>query len=98
MSYDSNKAVWEDPRHSWDGVMVGKVFTPSFMGIDEIVDLNSVKTPEINWQSSLMTHRRMSLPEEAMLADTQASADIKESTESSTTNLEEKLLSAECNL
>lgn len=78
-SCDSNKGVWEDPRHSWDGVMMGRSFMPSFSGVGETADLNSEKTLDVDWRNSSMTHRRRaSLPEESMLADSRLSIDGKD--------------------
>lgn len=95
MSCDSNKGVWEDPRHSWDGVMMGKVFAPSITGVGEAVDLTFETTSEVEFHNSLMTHRRrVSLPEEAMLAGPRLSIDGKDA---STAYLAENLVSAESN-
>ncbi|XXG84986.1 hypothetical protein AAC387_Pa11g0172 [Persea americana] len=95
MSCHSNKGVWEDPRHSWDGVMMGKVFAPPITGVGEAVDLNFETASEVEWHNSLMTHRRrVSLPEEAMLADPRLSIDGKDA---STAYLAENLVSAESN-
>ncbi|XP_058083029.1 protein OCTOPUS-like [Magnolia sinica] len=99
-SYNSNNAFWEDPRHSWDGVMMGKAFTPSFTGI-EAVDGKLMGTSGIDWRNSLMSHRRrMSLPEEDISSlDPRPSTDSKDMGKMSTVSLdEEKCMLAGSNL
>ncbi|XP_068646047.1 protein OCTOPUS-like isoform X2 [Aristolochia californica] len=70
-SCDSSKVHWEDPRHSWDGVMMGKTFAPTFMGIEE--DPNS----------SIFYSRR-SLPEDATMDESRLSTDTKDMYRTST--------------
>ncbi|XP_068640666.1 protein OCTOPUS-like [Aristolochia californica] len=83
-SCDSCKVHWEDPRHSWDGVMMGKTFAPTFMGIEE--DPNS----------SIFYSRR-SLPEGATMDESRLSTDTKDMYKTSTTtSYEEKAVSVGC--
>lgn len=53
LSYDPNKAAWEDPRHSWDGSMASRAFACSFSCVEEDRD------SDCSWPSE----RRRSLPE-----------------------------------
>ncbi|KAG9441366.1 hypothetical protein H6P81_017220 [Aristolochia fimbriata] len=77
ISCDSSKVHWEDPRHSWDGVMMGKTFAPTFMGIEE--DPNS----------SIFYSRR-SLPGDATMDDPRLSTDTKDMYKTSTTTSSEE--------
>ncbi|KAL5981426.1 hypothetical protein ACLOJK_015486 [Asimina triloba] len=96
VSHNSNKVFWEDPRHSWDGVVMNKAVAPSFTGIGETIDGNLFGTQKNVSGNSLPSHRRrMSLPEEDMLVDSRPSTDTKEVGNHSTLCLEvEKSMSA----
>ncbi|MQM09006.1 hypothetical protein Taro_041871 [Colocasia esculenta] len=63
ISYESSKASWENPRHSWDGSMMSRAFACSFSCVEEAEDGNLNEFWVTDTNLSMSERRKRNLPE-----------------------------------